>query len=30
LVQAVRPLRQLLTFPNDNTGKDIWNGVGQG
>jgi hypothetical protein len=26
----VRPLRQLLAFPDDNTGKDIWNGVSQG
>jgi hypothetical protein len=23
-------LRQLLAFPDDNTGKDIWNGVSQG
>jgi hypothetical protein len=26
----VRPLRKLLAFPDDNTGKDIWNGVSQG
>jgi hypothetical protein len=30
LVQTVRPLRKLLAFPDDNTGKDIWNGVSQG
>jgi hypothetical protein len=30
LVQTVRPLRQLLAFPDDNTGKDIWNRVSQG
>jgi hypothetical protein len=29
LVQTVRPVRQLLAFPDDNTGKDIWNGVSQ-
>ncbi len=30
LREKVRPLRKLFAFPDDNTGKNIWNGVSQG
>jgi hypothetical protein len=30
LAGVLRPLRKFLAFPDNNTGKDIWNCLNQG